>query len=235
MRVLVTRPEPDAERTAAKLRARGCVVMLAPLLRLEIREGADFGDAQWDAVVMTSTNAVRAIAYHPRRGKLLSRPVFAVGRRTAEAARAAGFGDVRSADGDKQDLVRLLAARKRGDLLYLAGEDRAGDLASDLAAHGLNVHTVVVYRAVAAPAFPPGVAAALTAGEIDGVLHFSRRSAEVYIDCATTAGILVSALRPLQYCLSRTVAEFSLAAGASQIKVAPRPEEAALVDVIAPG
>ena len=35
MRLLVTRPEPDGERTAAKLRARGCEVMLAPLLRVE--------------------------------------------------------------------------------------------------------------------------------------------------------------------------------------------------------
>ena len=32
MRLLVTRPEPDGERTAEKLRARGCEVLLAPLL-----------------------------------------------------------------------------------------------------------------------------------------------------------------------------------------------------------
>ena len=39
-----------------------------------------------------------------------------------------------------------------GSILYLAGEDRAGDLAGALAAAGHPVRTVEVYRAVAATA-----------------------------------------------------------------------------------
>ena len=105
------------------------------------------------------------------------------------------FATVHSADGDKDDLVALLRAdlvRTKSDahgapLLYLAGEDRAGDLARRSAA--LPVCTAVVYRAVKAERFPPTVAAALAQGAIDGVLHFSRRSAEAYLDCAARAGI----------------------------------------------
>ena len=58
MRVLVTRPEPDGERTAAKLRDRGCAVMLAPLLRVEPVEAVL--DGAWHVVALTSVNAVRA-------------------------------------------------------------------------------------------------------------------------------------------------------------------------------
>jgi uroporphyrinogen-III synthase len=60
MHLLVTRPEPDGERTAAKLRARGHEVMLASLLRVEAID-ADIG-GDWHAVAVTSVNALRAIA-----------------------------------------------------------------------------------------------------------------------------------------------------------------------------
>ncbi len=232
MRLLVTRPEPDGERTAAALRARGHAVTLAPLLRMETIDCALAGET-YGAVVMTSANAARAIARHPRRDALAALPAFTVGRRTAAAARAAGFRDVQSADGDKADLVDLLRARGAGQgrpLLYLAGEDRAGEL--DLAACGVAVVTAVVYRAVRAERFPPPVEMALAKGEIDGVLHFSRRSAQAYVDCAAAAGIRERALAPVQFCLSRQVTQ-PLAAAAA-VRIAPRPDEAAMLELVGP-
>ena len=64
MRLLVTRPEPDNERTAAELRARGHEVMLAPMLRVEPVIDADLGTGPWAAVLITSANGARAIAPH---------------------------------------------------------------------------------------------------------------------------------------------------------------------------
>jgi uroporphyrinogen-III synthase len=230
VRLLVTRPEPDGERTAAKLRARGHEVMLAPLLRVEILPDADLGDGPWGALALTSANAVRAVAQHRRRAELLRLPVFAVGARTAAAARAAGFSDVHSADGNESDLVRLIAVRQLGSapLLYLAGEDRASDLSLS------TVRTVVVYRAVAAATLPPPVRDALAAGGLDGVLHFSRRSTGIYLSAARAAGILDRALAATHYCLSPQVAEPLQAAGAATIHVAPRPEEDALIGLVPP-
>src|SRR5919197_5917523 len=171
MRLLVTRPEPDGVRTAGLLRARGHEVMRAPLLRIELLD-FELPDKAWSAVVMTSANAARAVAHHSRREMLTALDVFTVGRHTADAARAAGFRTVHSADGDKDDLADLLRAR-RGEasapLLYLTGEDRAGDLA----AGGARVVTVVAYRAVTVEHFAPEVAAALARRAVDGVLHFS--------------------------------------------------------------
>src|SRR6185369_3045910 len=183
MRLLVTRPEPDNVRTATMLRAKGHEVVLAPLLHIEAVADADLGAPPWAAILLTSANGARAVADHPRRAELIALPVLTVGRSSADAARAAGFTDVTSADGDASDLARLAARRFTGvrqPLLYLAGEDRSGELAVP----GLAVRTVVVYRAAKAEKFPPAVRTALEQGGIDGVLHFSRRSVETYLDCS---------------------------------------------------
>ena len=66
------------------------------------------------AVLITSANGARAVAAHPRRGELTALPVLAVGQASAAAARAAGFADVTSADGDGGDLARLAATRFAG-------------------------------------------------------------------------------------------------------------------------
>ena len=232
MHVLVTRPEPDGERTAAKLRARGCEVMLAPLLRIENLD-ADLEGA-WHAVAVTSVNALRAIADHPAFDRLLAHPAYAVGGRTADAALAQGFENVISADGAVADLARVMKTHLGAGarVLYLAGDDRAGDLAGNLAAGGIDVATRVVYRTLAVPAFTSDVREALEGGWLDGVLHFSRRSAETYVACAATGNITERALAPVHYCLSAQVVEPLAAAGAAATKVAGAPTEAAMVGLV---
>ena len=242
MRLLVTRPEPDGARTAAALRAQGHDVMLAPVLRVEPDPAADLGPGPWGAVLITSANAVRAVTAHPRKAELLALPVFAVGRRSAEAARAAGLADVVSADGNADDLARLILARlilvrapaapPNHPLLYLAGEDRAADLAGALATHGIVVHTVVVYRAVAETALPAAVRDALAAGTVDGVLHYSRRSANALAALAMDADIGLKSLATRHYCLSAQVAEPLRQGGVATVAVARRPDEAALLALL---
>ena len=229
MRLVVTRPQADSERTAAALRARGHEVLVAPLMRVEPVK-ADLSGG-WGAVIITSANAPGAIAGHAACEVLFKLPLFAVGRRSAEAARQAGFTDVTTAGGDVRDLVLLIAARRadaKAPLLYLAGEDRAADLVGELAVHGIAAEMAVVYRAVTAP-FPPALIAALTAGEVDAVLHFSKRSAENYLAGAAQAGVAGQALGVRHICLSAQIAEPLMGAGASRIAIAPRPDEAALI------
>jgi uroporphyrinogen-III synthase len=233
VRLLLTRPEPDAQRTAAALRAQGHDVITVPLLRIEPAADAQIGAGPWAAVLITSANAAYAIAAHARVAPLRALPVFAVGRRSAEAMAAAGFADVTSADGNVSDLTRLVAARLQpaARLLYLAGEDRSGDLAGDLRSCGFAVETAVIYRAIAASSLPPAAAQAL-AGGIDGVLHFSRRSAEVFVDAARAAGMAANALKSVHFCLSTQVAEPLAQAGVADIRVAALANEAALLALI---
>jgi uroporphyrinogen-III synthase len=233
MRLLLTRPEPDATRTAQMLRARKHEVLVAPLLQTQTIDVAFSGP--YAAVLMTSANAARALASHPRAGEVTKLPAFTVGARSAEAARAAGFGEVISADGALAELVTLAASRFAGRsqrLLYLAGEDRAGDLAGDLGRHGIAVETAVIYRAVAATRLPAELAQALSNARLDGALHYSRRSASTLIELSRAAGVVNTLLDLAHYCFSDEVAGSLRDAGARQISVAPRPDEAALIGLL---
>ena len=234
MRLLVTRPEADAERTATALRACGHTVVVAPLLRIELVEDAEIAAGPFAAIVITSANAAPAIARHRRFTELRALPVFAVGERSAQAMRSAGFTDVTSADGDVRDLARLVAQRVKGgaSLLYLVGADRAGDLAGSLSGQGFVVRTVVIYRAIAAAVLPSAVADAL-AGGIDGVLHFSRRSAAAFLRAVRDAGAGNDAFKkPVHFCISANVAEALVAAGAADIRIAAEPTESALMALV---
>jgi uroporphyrinogen-III synthase len=228
MRVALTRPQADGARTAEALRARGHDVLLAPLMRVE-PIAANLAGA-WSAVAITSGNALVALA---GASQLLMLPVFAVGARSAEAARKAGFAQVISADGDARDLARLIAEQHRdGPLLYLAGEDRAADLVGDLARHGITAEMRVVYRAVTAP-FPPALIAAVRDKTVDAVMHYSKRSAENFISGARAAGVDAEALAIPHLCLSAQVATPLQAAGAARVVVAKHPDEVSLIELLA--
>src|ERR1700722_19477514 len=110
MAVLVTRPHPDNEATAATLRARGFEVLLAPMLRYEALAFQDDSDTRYGAVIVTSANALRGFGKLAAGQRLLKLPLFAVGEHTAAAAREAGFDKVTSAAGGVAELREAVLA-----------------------------------------------------------------------------------------------------------------------------
>lgn len=237
MTILVTRPHPDNDTTLATLRDRGFEALSAPLLRFEPLPFHDDADADYDGVILTSANALRAV--DPAASRLLPLPLFAVGAHTAEAARAAGFARVIVAKGDAVSLRDLVLARvKAGELtasatlLYLAGADLSRDLAGELGAHGLDVVTHTTYRMVPVAALPRDAIAAFMANRISAVLHYSRRSAQAFLETIRADGIEISALAVPQCCISAAVAAVLHDAGATKVVVAARPDEAALLEAL---
>jgi len=236
MAILVTRPLPDGDTTAAALRAKGFEVLLAPMLRFESVAFHDDLDTPYGAVVVTSANALRAIEGRLKDSRLLKLPLFAVGEQTARAARQCGFADVISANSDASGLRdRILASvkakqiRKTAPLLYLAGADLARDLPGELGERGLTVVTQTTYRMVAVPSLSADIRDAFAAGRIEAVLHYSRRSARAFVEAAGHAGVEISALALPQYCLSARIATVLRDSGATQVTVAASPDEGALI------
>jgi uroporphyrinogen-III synthase len=234
MRLLVTRPEPDATRQAQALAARGHEPVLAPLLSIEPILGVtlDLDGAQ--GLLVTSRNALRAIASHPDLPAARRLPLFAVGDATAREASALGFAEVTAAAGTGEMLARLLVetlAPNRGPLVHLAGETLAFDLKAALEAQGFTVRQRVLYRAVPATALPPQALALLDAGELDGVMLMSPRTAAVFAGLVSQHGAVTEASRLHCYCLSATVAQAVKPLGAKLI-VAERPREEELLALI---
>ncbi|WGS20885.1 MULTISPECIES: uroporphyrinogen-III synthase [unclassified Bradyrhizobium] len=237
MAVLVTRPHPDNEATLASLRARGFDALAAPMLRFEPLPFHDDDGAHYDAVILTSVNALRAIDLAGSR--LLRLPLFAVGAHTADAARAAGFGQILVAKGDAVALRDLVLAqveagalKTAATLLYPAGADLSRDLAGELGKKGLTVVTRTTYRMAPVASFPGEVREAFLANRITAVLHYSRRSARAFLDAARAGGLEISALALPQCCISAAVASVLRDAGATQVAVATRPDESALLDAL---
>jgi uroporphyrinogen-III synthase len=239
MAILVTRPQPDNAATVAALRARGFEALPAPMLRFEAVAFQDDADAGYGAVIVTSANALRAVAGQAAIARLKELLLFAVGERTADAARDSGFHNVISADGDATALrelmlksVRAKTLKKTTTLLYLAGADLARDLAGELGERGFNVVTQTTYRMAPVVNLPPDVCDAFAAHGIEAVLHYSRRSARAFLDAARAGGVEISALAIPQCCLSEAIASIVRDAGATQVTVAATPDEKALFDVL---
>ncbi len=244
MAVLVTRPHPDDEATAAALRAKGFEVMLAPMLRFEPVAFHDDGDARYGAVIVTSANALRGIAPHLQDSRLqgsrlLKLPLFAVGEHTASAAHRAGFDNVIPANGDAASLrdsvlasVKAKELKKASPLLYLAGADLARDLAGELDERGFTVVTHTTYRMIPVSSLPREACEAFAASGIEAVLHYSRRSARAFLDAARAGGVEISALAIPQCCISAAVASVVRDAGATQVLAAASSDENALFEVL---
>ena len=143
--VWITRAEPGASATARRVSDLGYRAVLSPLLRLE-PVAAKIDLAGVAALALSSANGVRAFAALTSERGL---PVYAVGGTTAEAARAAGFAAVESADGDVEALAALLIARRpNGVVLHPGAAEPAGDLPGALAKAGIEVRALPLYRAV---------------------------------------------------------------------------------------
>jgi uroporphyrinogen-III synthase len=227
MRILVTRPEPDASHEAAALAARGHEALLAPLLAIEFRGDVPLQLEGAQALLATSRNALRALAAHRELGEALKLPLFAVGEATARQAQELGFSDVTGGPGTSAALAKLVAGElkpEQGPLVHLAGETLAFDLQSALQAQGFIVRQKVLYRAVPAAEFPPEALRLLRCGKLDGAILMSPRTARIFADLLARQGAVTQAKSLVCYCLSEAVAEMVAPLGFA-VRVAARPRE----------
>jgi uroporphyrinogen-III synthase len=228
-RMLVTRPEPDAQLTLARLRALDIDAVAAPLM---VRQTLDASLPPADgfaAMVLTSANAIRSLGDRGVLAEYAHLPVLAVGDRTAREAEDAGFAKVSSAAGALGDLVNAIRiSGLKGPLFHPTGRHQSGDLAKALAPLGVMVATAKIYDMVAIEALPDDVLAALSDGSIGAVLAYSRRTAEIF---ATLAAALDASQRRriAMLCLSEAVAEPLLESHFHRISLADRPDEDAMM------
>lgn len=233
-RILITRPREDSEALAAELRGRGFEPVIQPLLEIRYLPGPPLELDGVQAILFTSANGVRATAARTARRDL---PALAVGDATARCAREAGFVRVESARGDVGSLARLVADRldpAAGRLYHAAGSAVAGDLAGDLGRAGFSVERQVLYAAEPVTELPPGTVEALYAGTIDAVLFFSPRTAQSFVKVVQKAGLADRLGEILAFCLSEAVGTALRTVGWRDILIACRPDQAALLDLIAP-
>jgi len=206
-RALVLRPEPGNARTVALLRAEGLEAIGVPLFAVRGLAWAMPDARAFDALLLTSANAVRFGG--PDLAALAHLPVVAVGAATAAAARAAGLRVTVTGEGDAAAAVA--GARAYPRLLHLAGREH-------VALPGVS--RAIVYASEAVAVAPDALAAA-----VDGVvLLHSARAAARFVELAAD----LPRDRVRVAALSDNVAR-AAGTGWARVSVAERPSDAQLV------
>jgi uroporphyrinogen-III synthase len=234
LRILVTRPEPAARRTAARLAELGHRAVVLPLT--ETRPLPLGPDAPKGAVALavTSANAVRH-APPALVAALAGLPCHAVGERTAEAARAAGFARVEAGSGGAEALAERIAPPLAGKaLVYLCGRIRFPGFEKRLAAAGVRVHALESYDTVAV-AYGDVEMAARLGGPVDAVLLYSAAAADAAVALAARPALSPLFAAADFLCLSQRVAARLSGLDAGRVRVARRPDEASLLALLPAG
>jgi uroporphyrinogen-III synthase len=229
LRVALTRPIAEAERSAVLLRARGFEPVIAPVMEV-YGTSAEPPHASFDAVLATSANAFAFLAPDART-RLRALPLHVAGERTAEAGQAIGLGPVAKPCADASALAAALATRlqRPSRLLYLTGRDRKSGLEASLRGVGHEVVAIEVYVAEARAWSATEAAGVATC---EAALHYSRRSAELSIALCAEAGLADHWRATLHGCISPDAAEPLRSIGAKRIVTASSAQESFLIDAL---
>ncbi len=178
--VLVTRPKAEADAFCTALTARfGARVDPIPSPLLAPRDVAPvIPNRRYAAVVFTSAQAVQSSRSFMQD---LPKLAWCVGRRTAQAATAAGFR-AESADGDAEALISSLEANPpEGSILYLRGVNTYANLLKSLSEICIHADEAIVYTQEAQPLTTRALALLQSPTDVIVPL-FSPRTARIFRD-----------------------------------------------------
>lgn len=231
MRVLVTRPQPGADRTAKRLRALGHEAVIVPMSDiLPLRSALPAG--KFDAVVASSANSFR---YLPRdvAERLGTLPFYAVGKETAAVGKQFGFIDPSPGAASASDLARDLVADLKAParVAYICGAVRMDTLEEQLSAAGISVVAVETYDTQARK-IPSSEIAELERAPIDAVLVYSAKAADALVGVAKPlAGTI---FRDTAFiAISPRVRDRLVAGGILRVAASASPDEDAMFELLA--
>ena len=212
MKVLILRPQPGADETAARARALGLEVVVAPLFAVRPLAWTPPDPAGFDAVMLTSASAARQASDGLTPFKAL--PCYAVGEATAAAAQEAGFADIRIGPDDGAALLLMMAEDGIASAFHACGEDHLA-----LGHPAIVITRAPVYAAEEADRLP------VAAGDALALLHSPRAAALFARLAGERSRILVAAISART---ARAAGE-----GWRHVAVAARPRDEALLELAA--
>jgi uroporphyrinogen-III synthase len=215
--LIIVRPEPGNAATSLNARKRGLEVYSFPLFETAATPWDAPDPARYVGVIMTSANAARLAGADLQR--YIHLPLYAVGDVTGDAAREAGFLSIVSGDGDVERLLGKIATLGLHRLLHLAGADY-----HPFTPHGVEIEREIVYASNAITPAPELLAALKNGGVV--MLH-SPRAAKQFAAIVESHGI-----DPSSFALAAISTNAAEAAGSgwSEISIAARPRDGALLD-----
>ena len=146
MHILLTRPIEDCSEMILKFKSLGHQVSHLPLLIIEKMNYEKIKFLDYGGIIFTSANAIKFLDLNELDKNIIC---FCVGNITEKKARAAGFQNTISAEGNVSNLKELILRNyetKDKPLLYVSGETISVDLDKQLLNEGYNVKRIINYR-----------------------------------------------------------------------------------------
>lgn len=224
--VLITRPETEALNFRDAVAALGMTTVCDPLLT--ITPLPQNFDAQPDALVATSPQAFR-ISY-PDAWRSL--PLFVMGETSRQRAAESGFTQIMSSDGEFEVLLNLITQKvpPGQKILYLRGEVIRHDLFARLPSYAVSER--IVYKTNPAASLSEQTLTLIKSGKLNVVTLFSPRSAEIFHDLLSRAGVAGASKDIKLLCLSSAVLESVKALPWQAVRVARTPDQQGMIDAL---
>tara|TARA_Y100000389_G_scaffold68820_1_gene65358 strand:+ start:12990 stop:13691 length:702 start_codon:yes stop_codon:yes gene_type:complete len=182
MHILLTRPLDDCSEMILRFKSLGHQVSHLPLLNVDKTNYNEINFSEFKGLIFTSGNAVKFLDIKKIDKKVLC---FCVGNATEKKARAAGFQNVITAEGNVENLKELILQnfdKKNGKLIYVSGETISIDLDQQLIKEGYDIKRIINYRTYHSEKFDKNFVNTLNANIPDIVYIYSTNSALSFLN-----------------------------------------------------
>lgn len=231
--ILITRPQEEAEIFAKELQSLGFKTLCAPMLTIHpiAFDAPDL--TKFQALIFTSSRAVRLFTPHIQTLKV---PAYCVGKQTAHAAQDSGVQTIYCAEGTGEKLTTLILNQTPKDnhkpLLHVRGFDTAIAIDKILKPHGINIETLIIYKAELTDHLSSECTQALQNGTITAATFFSARTAKNFISLARKNAHLGILKTTKALCISQSVLGCVQPATWQNAYSAKTPDRAGMIELI---
>jgi uroporphyrinogen-III synthase len=209
MNIILTRPLNDTENLMQELFNLGHKIMHIPTLKIKNANLEKINIEDYNALVFTSSNAVRNLKVN---GEKKNIKCFCVGSVTEKVARLSGFTKTISASGNVNALKNLIInskeLKKNDRLAYICGDQITLELDKELGREGFKVKKIVNYFSEKITSlndanidlikkYPPNV-----------IFVYSLRSAESFNSIVANYSLAPMMTQSVVMCISKKIVEF---------------------------
>lgn len=229
---LLTRPQPDAESTAAKLSRLGIDSFIEPLLEISFNHISHLPN-NITAIIVTSGNALAALD----KNNLVPKdfPIITVGINSAEKALSYGFSNIKHASGDAVSLCAFIKEQyqpEENNFLYLHGDIITADISAILQSSGFKCSSLEIYKANAKNNLSEKCLKLFEAGEFSLIPIYSQRTGQILAALLQKYGFTDKMTKTLLFCISEKVAKPLENIKFAEIIIAKKPDGDSLIEAI---
>ena len=205
MHIIITRPKEDSLYLIENLIKLGHTVSHLPVIKIEKLETKKINLQNYQAVIFTSSNAIRFMNIEKFNSKI---KCFCVGKATELTAKQVGFINTFTSEGTVDSLIELTIRtldHKSGKLLYLSSEFISKDLDKDLTNEGYSVDRISNYTSMPVEEIDIKTLNFLKKNPPDAIFIYSSKSAKNLFNLINKYSLLNVVTQSNLMCISENV------------------------------